>query len=529
MAGDLLAESVRKLSPRQLAWLEAHAPAEDMELIRVALDSSSDLGWRSDAASMAHRLTGGRYELWPFVRLLARELRAAVEGVRPRQMWNMPSQYGKTTLLGVWGPLWILDRDPTARIMFVSYDADKAQRESMRARDLAEEHAGMLRFRLRADARAKGQWITEQGGGLYATGVNGAITGYSADVLLLDDLLKGWQAAHSAAVREFVWEVWRSQLRLRTQRVDTPIIASGTRWHVDDYFARIGASGDVWHRVVLPALAEEGDPLGRALGEPLEPSRFPAEEVRARKRVLGSYLWNALEQQRPAPEEGGEIKRAWFRWSSQPPAGWDEMVSSWDMKLKDKEAGDYLVGQVWCRSGSLFHLVDQLRGQWPQAVARAAIALTAVRHPGCRVHLVENTGYGPELIDELRAADPGYSLSTEVGGLLGVTPGEADAVTALIRRGVPGVKPVSPRGSKEVRTRMHSGLIEAGNVVLPEWLPGAAVLVDECAAFPNGAHDDTVDAMTQALAGLRGSGTDYAAPTPGGPGGPLKRQRRQLS
>ena len=37
MAGDLLAESVRKLSPRQLAWLEAHAPAEDMELIRVAL------------------------------------------------------------------------------------------------------------------------------------------------------------------------------------------------------------------------------------------------------------------------------------------------------------------------------------------------------------------------------------------------------------------------------------------------------------------------------------------------------------
>ena len=179
---------------------------------------------------MAHRLTGGRYELWPFVRLLARELRAAVEGVRPRQMWNMPSQYGKTTLLGVWGPLWILDRDPTARIMFVSYDADKAQRESMRARDLAEEHAGMLRFRLRADARAKGQWITEQGGGLYATGVNGAITGYSADVLLLDDLLKGWQAAHSAAVREFVSRRGLAGMSTTTSPGSPRLAISGIGW-----------------------------------------------------------------------------------------------------------------------------------------------------------------------------------------------------------------------------------------------------------------------------------------------------------
>lgn len=502
-----LADVVLAMQPAELAALERRLPPEDVARIRRVLDTYTERGWRSNPAAMAHHLTGGEYRLWRHTRLLSRQFAGAFTGdADPHQIWNLPSQYGKTTLLGVWGPVWALDRDPSLRIMFVSYDADKAVNEAGLARDLAERHADRLRFRLRRDQRARGLWRTDQGGGLYATGIRGAITGFPADVLLLDDLLKGWQAAHSAAERDFVWNVWRSQLRMRVQANTSPIIVSGTRWHEDDYFARLekaaasNPAADQWEVTRLAAIAEgDADPLGRSPGEALEPERFPVEEVLARRATLGSYLWTAMEQQRPAPEEGGELQRSWWRWSSAFPDRFDDTATSWDMKLKDKEAGDYVVGQAWGRSGSTFWLRDQVRGQWSMAAARVAVVLLAVRHPDTRRHFIENAGYGPEVMDLLREADPDYMLSDQMADLLGVTATERPEVQAQIRRGLTGIVPVKPVGPKTVRVRAVSGKIEAGNVMLPEGRDFAHSLVDEAAAFPNGAHDDQVDAMSQAL------------------------------
>jgi hypothetical protein len=68
-----------------------------------------------------------------------------------------------------------------------------------------------------------------------------------------------------------------------------------------------------WRVVSLPALAEEDDPLGRAEGEALWPDRYPVEELEQTRQTLGSYLWSALYQQRPAPAGGAVFKREWFR------------------------------------------------------------------------------------------------------------------------------------------------------------------------------------------------------------------------
>lgn len=504
-----LRETVLGMAPELLPELLEQLPPRDAAEVRRIIESATDDGWRSTPATMAHELTEGAYRLWPYVKLLGRRFASAFNGTGPaHQMWNLPSQYGKTTLLGVWGPVWALDLDPTLRLMFVSYDADKAWEEAGKARDLAEAHAGRLRFRLRRDQRARGLWRTEQGGGLYAVGMRGAITGFPADALLLDDLLKGWQAAHSHAERDFVWNVWRSQLRLRVQGGHCPIIMSGTRWHEDDYFARALAAAeadehaDQFDRLVLPAIAEEDDPLGRAPGEALEAERFPVSEVLSRRATLGSYLWSAMEQQRPAPEEGGEVKRSWWRWESTIPDRFDDMLSSWDPKLKDSEMGDFVVGQVWGRTGSDFWCIDQLRGQWNFTTTKLAVALMAVRHPRVSRHYVEATGVGPEVMQNLKAPSPGYEVDEQIGSQLGMTADERAAVQLLVRQGIPGLLPVNPKGSKSVRLRAVSGLIEAGNVHLPErasWAPG---LVDEAAAFPNGAHDDQVDTLSQALSKL---------------------------
>lgn len=366
-------------------------------------------------------------------------------------------------------------------------------------------------------------WETEQGGGLYATGVGGGIIGYPADTLLLDDLLKGWQAAHSKGQRELVWDIYKSQCRMRMQSFLSPIIACGTRWHELDHFRRLveneDEQGDQWKIVRLPTVAEApdptstdpilrlADPLDREPGELLEPERFEEREVRARFSALGSYLAAAMEQQRPAAEEGTEIKRSWFHVDETMPQHFDSALTSWDMKLKDKETDDYNVGQVWFRTGTDFWLMDQIRGKWGQAVTRVAVALLAVRWPDVKRHVIESAGFGPEVIQSLKEKSPKYVVSDEVASLLGMNEDERVLVQALIRRGLPGVVGNTVKGSKSVRMRAEAPLVEAGNVHLPAHATFTPPFLDECAAFPNGANDDQVDAFSQALSKLsRSSG-----------------------
>lgn len=518
---------VASMNPTQLRAFALTLDSDDLALLEQVMQDVSGATWREHPAAMAHHLTSGDYKRWRYIELLSRKFAAGIRGEQPRQVWNLPSQYGKTTLLVKHGVPWALDFDPTLRIMYVTYDADKAVEEGGRARDFAEEHADVLRFTLRDDRRARGMWATEEGGGLYCVGIYGGIVGWPADVVICDDLLKGWQVAHSETQRNAVWSIYLSQIRLRVQSVTSPIFLVGTRWHEDDPTGRAlsavvdEAGVDAWDVTRLPALAEppvpdaadvalrNPDPLGREPGEPLEPDRFPIEEVRARAVVLGSYLAAGLEQQRPAPEEGNDIKRAWWRIDDNMPPEFDDQLTSWDMKLKDKEAGDFVVGQWHGRVGTAYWVADQLRGQWNQPTTKAAIALMAYRHPTCRRHVIENTGNGPEVIEQLRAgAGDDYVLGVEIADLLGMTAEERPHVEAMLRDGLEGIVANNPKGDKRVRARGYTPLVEARNCYLPAGATFVPTFLDELSAFPNGAHDDQVDAWSQGIARLhRGRAT----------------------
>jgi predicted phage terminase large subunit-like protein len=75
------------------------------------------------------------------------------------------------------------------------------------------------------------------------------------------------------------------------------------------------------------------------------------------------------------------------------------------------------------------------------------------------------------------------------------------AVIQILSNEIPGILPVNSAGGKIARAAPVSPLIEAGNVYLPHpaWAPWVNDFIEECAAFRNGARDDQVDAMTQAL------------------------------
>lgn len=531
-----LADIVRTADPATLQRYAAGLDDDDLAMLEQTIAEITGEGWRAHPAAMAAHLTKGEsdeYQRWPYIELLSKSFAAGIRGEDPRQIWNIPSQYGKTTALLTYGVPWALDHDPSLRIIYITYDANKAAEEGGKARDFIEKHADVLRCKLRPDRRARGMWGTEGGGGLYCVGVNGGIVGWPADVAICDDLIKGWAAGHSEAIRDHAWNVYRSQIRLRMQSPRDPIFLVGTRWHEQDPTGKaleseVDPAGiDRWRLIRLPALAEaaqpdspnvilrDPDPLGRAEGEPLEPRRFSLDEVVARATILQSYLAAGLEQQRPAPEEGNDIKREWWVIDDMLPAVFDNALSSWDMKLKEKESGDFVVGQVWGRTGSDFWCLAELRGQWNQATTRAAIALVAVRFPSVKRHVIENTGYGPEVMSMLRAGSGvGYDLDPEIAGQLGMTEGEADAVQTLLREGMPGLIPNNPRGDKRVRARAVTPLIEARNCHLPAHAPWVAGFLEELSSFPNGAFDDRVDAMSQALSKLSTNAARISVPGP---------------
>jgi phage terminase large subunit-like protein len=310
--------------------------------------------------------------------------------------------------------------------------------------------------------------------------------------------------------------------------------SSGRRsgWHEDDHQARLlaNALGDEfayqWEVIRLAAIAEEvdaaakdpilrlPDPLGRAPGEVLEPRRFSYVEVMSRRATLGSQIWTAVEQQRPTPPEGSIIKRAWWRRATALPPRYDEVISSWDTKLKDAESGDYTVGQVWGRTGTSVWGMAQYRGQWSMGTAKVAVALAKLRHPAISRHVIESGGYGPELKAALERPELGYVVPPETLALLGVTSDEVEPLTRLLRRGVTGVVMQPVKEGKVARALLQAGKLEAGNVHLPAGADWADALIDEAAAFPLGAHDDMVDAWSQALARLDGSRVSSVA-TPG--------------
>src|SRR5262249_54992754 len=134
------------------------------------------------------------------------------------------------------------------------------------------------------------------------------------------------------------------------------------------------------------------------------------------------------------------------------------------------ETSDFVVGQVWGRRGPNFFLLDQVRGRMDFPATLNAVRRLSAEWPYCMAKLIEDKANG-------------------------------SAVGQVLMHEITGLPAVTPEGGTLARAAAVSPLLEAGNVYLPhpKLAPWVNDLIEECAAFPNGRHDDQVDAMTQAL------------------------------
>lgn len=416
--------------------------------------------------------------------LLITELEFIASGRSDRLMLLLPPGSGKSTYASVLFPVWWFTQHPRSAIFAAAHTANLAAHFGRRARNLIAEHATHLGFSLARDARAATNWSTDQDGDYHAVGVGGPIAGRRADLLLIDDPVKSQRQAYSFAIREQVWEWYRTDLTPRLKPGGRVVLIM-TRWHPDDLSGRLlveqQAGGDPWRCIRLPALAEENDALDRSPAAPLWPEWESAEALARKRATVGERAWAALYQQSPQLLQGllFNIERiATVDFGATPIAtgeGHRAVVRAWDLASTGATDGrdpDWTVGLRLARDATNRFVVEdivRLRGG-PHEVEQAVVNTAVSDGRTVTVSLPQDPGQaGRAQASHYTRLLAGYHVKTSI-----------------------------ETGSKTIRALPVASQVEAGNLAVVR-APWNRAFLEELGDFPNGSKDDQVDALARAL------------------------------
>ena len=415
-------------------------------------------------------------------RIMAEKFDRIADGSLKRLIVNMPPRHTKSEFSSYLLPAWLMGRKPTLKIMQTTHTAELAFRFGRKVRNLmnSQEYKAVFEsVELRADSQAAGRWETSKGGEYFAAGVGGAVTGRGADLLIIDDP-HSEQDALSPTALEHAYEWYTSGPRQRLQPGGAIVIVM-TRWAENDLTGKLlrqqarDVLADKWEIVEFPALMPDTD-------KPLWPEFWNKKDLLAVRGSLSVGKWQAQWQQNPTSDVSAILKREWWQtWKPEEPPAVSYILQSYDTAFSKQTTADYSAITTW---GVFFPqdgdppniiLMDAKRGRWDFPELRR-IALEEYKYWDPECVLIEAKASGMPLTQELR------------------------------QMGIP-VSNYSPSRGNDKYTRVNSiaPLFESGLVWAPDsrW---AEEVIDECAAFPAGEHDDYVDTVTQALRRFREGG-----------------------
>jgi predicted phage terminase large subunit-like protein len=489
---------------------------------------------QQEADDLAHDLRGFVRASWhtivpnvPYVHgwhidTICDHLEAVTTGeMRRLQIWIPPGTSKSTTVSIAW-PVWEWLQRPELRYLTASYDLRLATRFAVKSRDLIRSTWFRARWPgivLKPDDDLKQSYANTEGGRRFATSPSGGATGEHADRILIDDPLDANDVVSEAALEQVrEWHDGTISTRFADAKTGAEVIIQ-QRLAERDLPGHVIAGHDDWTVLCLPERYEAAHPFvypervelpsGKVMqgdirtddGEMLCPERIGEAENLTRSQALGSFRAAGQLQQRPAAREGAILKRS--GWKFFPPRWRDDenrallpkftaIVQSWDTAFKDKTSSDYVVGTVWGQIGADLYLLRKVRDRMSLSLTKASMreitGWADERWPTLphRI-LIEKSANGVEIIEELK-------------------------------RELRGIVPVTASTSKVARAEAAEPALEAGNIYVPgQGEPSSPSgyneqatpadtqeLIEECAAFPTGDHDDQVDSFTQVVNWTRG-------------------------
>ena len=427
-----------------------------------------------------------QYKFYKFHATLIEQLQKVINGECNRLILQVPPRHGKSLLASQLLPAAYLLAHPDRYVGITSYSAELAEGFSRKAREYFKEAGGLIN----QTSQAVNAWGTEGGGGLWAAGVGGAVTGRSGHLLIIDDPVKNREDAESARMMDKLNDWYTSTLYTRLEPQVGAIVVIQTRWSENDMIGQLlenemnvtEKGRENWTIVDLPAIYEEEDDRPKLpehcevvpdwreeIGEALCPQRYGIDDLERIREAVGSRDFASLYQQRPAPEGGNMFAPDWWQYYSwdTPMPDFQRVMLSVDATFTATSKSDYVVGAVIGQAGSQFYVLDLVREKLDVVGTMAMIARMYKRHQlnGCLIEL----------------AASGY------------------AVHQMMAKKVPGLIGVRPEKSKEARAAGIVPSVEAGNVYLPASATWLDAYLNEFALFPASKNDDMVDAITMGL------------------------------
>jgi len=466
------------LTPEQISNLPTDVRKDYLRTALMLEEKKKQEGIKNDFLSFVKHL-------WPnFIegehhKIMADKFNKVASGEIKRLIINMAPRHTKSEFASNFLPAWMIGKQPDLKIIQATHNAELAVRFGRKAKTLmdSEEYKQVFNTRLREDSKAAGKWETDQGGEYYAAGVGGSITGRGADLLIIDDPHSEQDALNMASY-DRVYEWYTSGPRQRLQPGGRIILVM-TRWNVADLTGKLQRAqkepkADQWEVIEFPAILPSGNPVW--------PEYWKLEELESVKASVSITKWNAQYQQNPTAEEGSIIKREWWKqWPKEQLPPLAHVIQSYDTAFLKKETADYSAITTW----GVFY---------PNEEEEANIILLDVvkdrfEFPELRRKAKEQYDYWEPETVIVEAKASGLPLTYE-----------------LRKMGIPVINFTPSRGNdKHTRVNAVAPLFEAGMV----WYPDrkfAEEVIEECAAFPLGEHDDLVDSMTQAVMRFRQGG-----------------------
>jgi predicted phage terminase large subunit-like protein len=446
---------------------------------------------------------GAPFRTGPHHKVMCDTIDRVFAGEISRLIINVPPGYTKTALAIVNFVARGFAINPYSKFIHVSYSQKLAFDNSSKIRALigTPEYQTLFPLAMAADTDAKGLWKTSQGGGLLADSSGGQVTGFRAGTmddgftgaLLIDDPLKP-DDAFSEGKRTFINDRYKGVLHSRLAKEGVPVIVIMQRLHENDFTGNLlsgGGKGEHWHHLMLPVDVDNSDPYPEAYNYglpiahhlpdgPLWPEKHGAEAIKM--LATDPYEFAGQYQQRPTPLGGGLFKGDWIRRytkGEQPRMQWRAIFG--DTAQKTGEKNDYTVFEHWGlgKDGNIY-LLDVVRGKFE----------------------------APELEKTARSFWSQAKGYDEVSALRGMYIEDAASGTGLIqslkRSGDPERPPIPVIGITRQRDKFSRAMdvvnyFATGRVWLLNDEPFMPAFLAELMAFPNGAHDDQVDPMIDAI------------------------------
>jgi len=460
---------------------------EMLDLIMELEEAKEKEASRSDFLTFVKKMwpafIGGRHH-----KIMADAFERVANGELKRLIINMPPRHTKSEFASYLFPAWFLGRYPEKKIIQTAHTAELAVGFGRKVRNLISQEDFQAVFpgiELSSDSKAAGRWNTNKRGDYFAIGVGGAVTGKGADVLIIDDPHSEQEAAlgaYNPEVYDKVYEWYTSGPRQRLQPGGSIIIVM-TRWSTRDLTGKIIKSVtqkegvDDWEVIELPAIMPSGDPLW--------PEFWPMDQLESLRAELPVAKWSAQYQQDPTSEEGALIKREWWQeWEKDSPPPCEAIIQSWDTAFLKTQRADYSACTTW----GVFY--------WPDDDGKSQPNLI----------LLDAYKEKLEFPDLKRAAYDKYWEFEPDQMIVEAKAAGSPLIFELRAMGIPVTEFTPSRGQDKIaRVNAVSDLFASGVI----WCPAtrwADEVIEECAAFPAGDHDDLVDSTTQALLRFRQGG-----------------------